>query len=44
VAQHARGQVGAAAVGVDDGAGAVARHGVDGQVAALQVLLERDLG
>ena len=44
VTQHAVAQVTRAAMGVDEGAVGRARHGVDGEVAPRQVLLERDVG
>jgi hypothetical protein len=44
MAQHAAAQVALAAAGVDQRAVFVARHGIDGQVAARQVLFQRHLG
>ena len=41
MAQHARGQILLAAVGVDQRAVRIFRHGVDGQVAADQVFFQR---
>jgi hypothetical protein len=44
VAQHARLEIAQSAAGIDEPAVGRARHRVDGQIAALQVLLERHLG
>jgi hypothetical protein len=44
MAQHARLQVAYAAVGIDQVAVGRLRNGVDGQVAAGEILVERDLG
>jgi hypothetical protein len=41
---HARGEVGAAAVGIDQRAAFILGNGVDGQVAAQQVVFQRHLG
>jgi hypothetical protein len=44
MAEHARLQVALAAEGVDQGAVFLLRNGVDREVAARQVLLQRDVG
>jgi hypothetical protein len=44
MAHHARGEVGAAAVGIDERAGGIPGDGVDGQVAAQQVVFQRHPG